>query len=109
MLPFAAVATVFYISRALWPDGPFATLVTAKRAEWIGCILKFFCLVLGARHGLRAARCLEADNPSRRAWRWLGLGLAAFASGQAALSFYQLVLGRSPPLPSIGDPPFLLG
>jgi hypothetical protein len=110
MLPLAAAATFFYVARALWPDAAlFTSTLSGKRVEWIGCSLKFFCLVLGAIYALRAARRLEADNPSRRAWRGLGLGLGAFAAGQAVLSFYQLGLGRTPPLPSIGDPPFLVG
>ena len=106
MLPFAAVASVFYLTRAIFPA---AVPLGAHTVEWMGCLLKFACLALGGVYGLRAAARLEAANPARSAWRWLGLGLCAFALGQAILSFYQLALHRTPPLPSVGDAPFVAG
>ena len=44
----------------------------------------------------------------RRAWAWLSAGTGAWAAGQAVWSFYEVVLGREVPFPSLADVGFLL-
>jgi len=54
---------------------------------------------------LAAARAAEA---SRRAWLRLSVGLGCWAAGQAVWSYYEVVLGREVPFPSLADVGFLL-
>jgi hypothetical protein len=52
---------------------------------------------------------LREDNPARLPWFLLGISLVAWTLGQAALTFYQVVLARTTPLPSVADIGFVLG
>ena len=56
------------------------------------------CLVAGRR---------RADE-RRRAWWFLGAGTGSWALGQTAWTWYEVVLGRSTPFPSVADIGFLL-
>ena len=44
----------------------------------------------------------------RRAWAWLSAGTGSWAAGQAVWSFYEVVLDREVPFPSLADVGFLL-
>jgi hypothetical protein len=57
----------------------------------------------------RIASSFETGNPSRLAWRLLGIGLVGFLLGQTHLAFFQIVLGRPSPYPSPADALFLAG
>jgi hypothetical protein len=110
LFALAAVATVLYLVRGLGGSTGGSVLTVAERIlEWFGVVAKFACLAVGAFHGLRVAGRLERNNPARASWFLLALWLASFAAGQLALSYYELALHRLPPVPSAGDPPFLLG
>jgi hypothetical protein len=54
-------------------------------------------------------RRFEADNPARRAWLLLTLGLGGFLAGQSILGYFQLVEGRPIVFPSPADLFFVLG
>jgi hypothetical protein len=108
LLALAATATLLYLVRGCGLAGT-PGLLAERILEWFGAASKFACLALGSFYGLRVARRLERDNPARRSWSLLALWLASFAAGQLALSYYELKLHRLPPVPSVGDPPFLLG
>jgi diguanylate cyclase (GGDEF)-like protein len=54
--------------------------------------------------GLAATR---SHGHRRRAWWWMAVGTGAWAAGQAAWSYYELVLGEEVPFPSVADIGFL--
>ena len=61
--------------------------------------------------GLAAAVCLQVGTRAStlgRTWLYLGLGLLAWFLGQCVWTFYDLVLGVSPPYPSVADVGYLL-
>jgi hypothetical protein len=104
-----AFGFLLYVPRIALGDGILPAYLPVARIEAIGGFAKLLSLVAGAVFGLRCAARLEADNPARPGWRLLGLWLLGFAVGQAGLMTYSIVLGRTPPLPSIGDAGFLAG
>ena len=55
--------------------------------------------------GLAARR---THDQRRRAWSWLSAGTASWAAGQVVWSYYEIVLGREVPFPSLADVGFLL-
>jgi signal transduction histidine kinase len=61
--------------------------------------------------GLAAAVCLRMGTRARsltRTWLYLGLGSLAWFLGQCVWTFYDLVLGASPPYPSLADVGYLM-
>jgi diguanylate cyclase (GGDEF)-like protein len=61
---------------------------------------------------LASAGCATAarrtHHQRRKAWAWLSAGTGAWAAGQAVWSFYEVVLDRPVPFPSLADVGFLL-
>ena len=61
---------------------------------------------------LAAVGCATASRRTtgrrRRAWRWLSVGTGAWAAGQLVWSYYEVVLGREVPFPSLADVGFLV-
>jgi diguanylate cyclase (GGDEF)-like protein len=55
--------------------------------------------------GIAARR---THDQRRRAWSWLSAGTAAWAAGQVVWSYYEIVLDREVPFPSLADVGFLL-
>jgi len=49
----------------------------------------------------------RSEGPRRRAWLWLSVGTGSWAAGQAVWSFYEVVLSREVPFPSLADVGFL--
>src|ERR1700750_3520427 len=45
----------------------------------------------------------RVDVSSPRFWRFLGAGLLSWSAGQAAWTWYESVLGREVPFPSVAD------
>jgi hypothetical protein len=72
-------------------------------------VAKIFFLGSATLFSHRIASAFEAGNPSRLAWRLLGIGLLGFLLGQSYLAFFQFVLGRSSPYPSPADAGFMAG
>ena len=59
--------------------------------------------------GLQALRRSRRESGgAARAWLLLGLGCLSWGSGQAAWTWYESVLGREVPFPSIADVGYLL-
>ena len=54
-----------------------------------------------------AIASLRAEGQRRRAWLWLSAGTGSWAAGQVVWSFYEVVIGREVPFPSIADIGFL--
>ncbi len=56
--------------------------------------------------------CADASRRSRgdraRAWAWLAVGTGGWATGQAVWSYYEVVLDRGVPFPSLADVGFLV-
>lgn len=104
LLMAVLVAKGFAPDAALYRD--WLGVVTLMR---LGAVTKLFFLATATFLSHRIASSLEADNPARRAWRLLGVGLVGFLAGQSFLGFYQIVLGRFSPFPSLGDVGFMLG
>jgi hypothetical protein len=60
-------------------------------------------LAFGFVFTVQCAAGFEADNPVRRPWQLLSLGLLSWLLGEATEAFYLLVLGRADPFPSLAD------
>ena len=110
--PLLAVVTlaccalaVLYTLRFLAPHSALAaadqTLLVI--AGWA----KLAALVTATLFSVRCVALLDRDNPARLPWLTLAVALAAFAAGQATLTFYQTFTGQSP-FPSLADVWFLM-
>jgi hypothetical protein len=99
----ALAVTVLYVGRAaLGPVGIYATFLNDGVLVRLAGLAKLALLVLAYVHAQATAGRLDADNPARRPWWLLALAMGAFSLGQAVLTSYQLVRGKSP-FPSVGD------
>ena len=58
--------------------------------------------------GACALAAVRAAPASRKAWVPLSAGVGCWAAGQAVWSYYEVVLGREVPFPSLADVGFLL-
>lgn len=102
LLVLAAAAV--YLGHALWPE------LIAGQGRWMaryGSVAKLGLQLIGAIWASANAASFPLASPSRRAWRWLGLGLGLVFLGQAWLARYQL-LGQTAPFPTWADLPFVL-
>ena len=105
-----ALVTALFVGRALLPgDSLYAETLTASRLLWIGSLTKLFFAAVAVTAAWAVVRAFEADNPARRAWILLTLGLTGFLVGQSILGYYQLVQGRPIVFPSPADLFFVLG
>jgi hypothetical protein len=103
VIVLALVVAVLYVPRTpLGDTGIYRTLLTDAVLVRLAGALKLALLVLAWIHAHATANRLERDNPARRPWRLLALAMGGFALGQAVLTAYQMVRGRSP-FPSLGD------
>ena len=90
--------------------GAFVVLITAQPFGEQGTaiaddVLQAVSPSLAAALSVRAAR--RARGSTRRAWRYIGLSSAAWAAGQLVWTFYEIVLGRETPIPSVADVGYL--
>ncbi len=103
------VGALFLLPPVFWGESTlcqrFLTAGVVLRAASLG---KLFFVAFGAVYAWRNLRCLAADNPVRPAWLLLAAGLSAYLLGQAALSYYQVLLSVATPFPSIADLFFVL-
>lgn len=105
-----AVATAVFVGKALLPGASLYTEVLSSRhLLWIGSLSKLLFALVAVIVAAQVTRRFEADNPARRAWLLLTLGLGGFLVGQSILGYYQLVQGRPIVFPSPADLFFVLG
>jgi hypothetical protein len=81
----------------------YQDLLTPQTILFIAAPIKLLFLVIAAVYASRSATSFERANPVRAAWLLLAFGLWAYVVAQSVLGFYQLVLGRTAPFPSIAD------
>jgi diguanylate cyclase (GGDEF)-like protein len=62
---------------------------------------------LCASAGCAVAARRSGGGHRGEAWWWLAVGTGCWAAGQAVWSFYEVVLGRAVPFPSLADAGFL--
>lgn len=105
-----AAATAVFVGKALFPGASLYTeALSAKDLLWIGSLSKLVFAVVAVASAVVVLRHFEADNPARRAWLLLTLGLGGLLVGQSILAYYQLVQGRPIVFPSPADLFFILG
>jgi hypothetical protein len=107
VVAYAVLVALVFVGQAFSPgaavyQGETAAAVLLR----LGSVTKLVMLGIAWYQARRLATALEKDNPARGSWRLFALGLLAFFTGQAVLSFFQIVLGESP-YPSPGDVFFL--
>jgi hypothetical protein len=105
LVAFAVGVALVFAVQTVWPDlfaGPAAAAFVLR----LGAFTKLLLLSLAFHQARAATAAVEADNPARRPWWLVTLGLLGFALGQAVLAFYQVILGESP-YPSPADVFFL--
>ncbi len=100
-LPFVLVSAALLLVGLVLLAGPGdsrAVLVVDDLAQ----------LVLAAAACASLGLCARrASGRLRHCWAALSLGCASWAAGQAVWSWYELVLGRETPFPSVADVGFL--
>jgi hypothetical protein len=101
LLLFLVAISVLYLGRA------FAGVFDEKLLSVIASISKLGAFAVGAVFAARVARGQEGR--ARTAWMLVAVWLAFFFAGQSVLSTYQLILSRPNPVPSLGDPLFVVG
>jgi hypothetical protein len=102
---FAMVLTgAIFLPKLLTPESAiYRDLLTPDTILFIAAPIKVLFLVVAAVYAARSASSFQRGNPVRTAWLLLAFGLWAYVVAQSALTFYQLVLGRTAPFPSIAD------
>jgi PAS domain S-box-containing protein len=93
-------------------DATLALVVNA--AQFVGPLLAALPLCFGGLLGLvwgRGVSRARGGSEVSRGQRWapvfLGLGILSWSLGQMVFTYYEWVLGRPPPLPSIADVGYL--
>jgi hypothetical protein len=81
----------------------YRDLLTPRAILFVAAPIKLLFLLIAAVYASRSVASFESTNPVRTAWLLLAFGLWAYVAAQSALAFYQLVLGRTAPFPSIAD------
>src|SRR3954453_19583948 len=96
----AALLSAAFIGVLLVPGvSPLAILLVSNGGQLLAAALA------SAGCGVAAARCA---GHRRRAWAWLAVGNGAWAAGQIVWSYYEVVLDREVPFPSLSDVGFLI-
>lgn len=106
----AVLTTALYVPKVLFPEAAFySTTFAGPVRHTFAAAVKLAALGSGAYFAARAARGLEPGNPSRGPWALAGVGLLASFLGQLVFSYYVVVRGDAPPIPSAGDALFVPG
>lgn len=93
-----------FVPRLIAPDAAlYREFLTPRAILFIGAAVKLLFLVVGAVYASRSAASFESGNPVRSAWLLLACGLGAYVVAQSVLAFYQLLLNRAAPFPSVAD------
>src|SRR3954470_16879293 len=96
----AALLSAAFMGVLLVPGvSPLAILLVSNGGQLLAAGLA------SAGCGVAAVRC---TGHRRRAWAWLSVGNGAWAAGQVVWSYYEVVLDREVPFPSLADVGFLL-
>jgi diguanylate cyclase len=104
------LVAALFAGKALLPgDSLYSEVLTARHLLWIGSLTKLFFAAVAVTAAVAVVRGFEADNPARRAWVLLTLGLGGFLAGQSILGYFQLVLGLPIVFPSPADFFFVFG
>jgi hypothetical protein len=102
-------AALVYCGWALAPDSAlYRDVLTPHVLLAAAAVLKLVYLLAGALWAFACRDELEPDNPARRAWALLSIGLLCTFVGQLSLAPFQIVQGNTP-FPTVGDLYFLLG
>ena len=64
-------------------------------------------LVAVAAAAVMCALASRTDRRHPRAWRWLAIGVGAWAAGQVVWTYYEVIAGTEVPFPSLSDVGFL--
>jgi hypothetical protein len=112
--PVIALLVVVCAAGVLLQVGRFALPGSVLGSDAAGSVLlvtggwiKLAALAAATYFASRCVKLLDRENPSRRPWFLLSVGLAFFALGQATLCAYQTFTGDSP-FPSIADVWFMI-
>lgn len=97
VLAVVAIATVI----ATGVGGEGAGVATSDIGE-------FAVVAASAAYVLWVALSFAPGEPVRRQWLLVGLGMAAFALGDAAWTYYEVIQGVEPPYPGAPDLLYLL-
>ncbi len=91
-----------YLAAGVAATGVYFLLSGRPQAIWYQVIgfSAVAAIVVGARRYLQEGRA---------PWYFFAAGLGAWAIGDAIFSYYELQLGREPPLPSVADVLYLAG
>jgi len=105
---YGLIVLVVLVPKAVVPDAAiYRTGLPELTLLRFGAMSKLLFLGLAALFAYRTASSFEADNPVRRAWRLLAVGLVGYLLAQGYLAFFHLVLGTSSPFPSPADAVFM--
>jgi diguanylate cyclase len=96
----ATLLSAAFIGVLLVPGvSPLAILLVSNGGQLLAAALASAGCAVGAQ------RC---TGQRRRAWLWLSVGTGAWAAGQLVWSYYEVVLDREVPFPSLSDVGFLI-
>ncbi len=102
--------SALFLSRLLVKDARLFTAIANDRVlNAIASVCKLVALLGGAIAGWVSARSFDDRSVIRSAWGLTAAWLACFFTGQLVLSFYEDLIGLTPPVPSAGDLFFLVG
>jgi hypothetical protein len=94
----AIVALLWLVSLVWGLGGPRATQA----------ISNFGLIAAAGAAGITCIRTARFSSPQQeRMWRLMGLSALSWGSGQAAWTWYETVLGRDVPFPSLADVGYL--
>ncbi|HYR31520.1 MAG TPA: hypothetical protein VEO93_06320, partial [Gemmatimonadales bacterium] len=98
LVAIAAGSFLAIVLAYLLTPAPRRTLVAAVSWTWATVYAIACCVVAARRH---------PSSDQRRAWVWIGAGCVLFLAGQLVWTYYEVVLGGTPPYPSLADVGFL--
>src|SRR5882672_6914839 len=81
-------------------------LTPAPRRALVADVSRTWAMVYAIACSAVAAR-RHPSSDQRRAWVWVGAGCVLFLAGQLVWTYYEVVLGATPPYPSLADVGFL--
>ncbi len=81
-------------------------LTPAPRRALVADVSRAWAMVYAIACSAVAAR-RHPSSDQRRAWVWVGAGCVLFLAGQLIWTYYEVVLGATPPYPSLADVGFL--
>lgn len=104
------LTALLFAPKVVYPDAPFyQDVFPGPVRHALAAVVKLLGLLLGALFAFRVAGGLESSSAVRRAWTALGAGLGASFAGQLVFSYFVVIQGDSPPIPSVGDGLFMAG